>query len=117
VISPFLGDLSRRAWRYFAETAHPRTGLIPDRARASGTKSGEVANIAATGFGLTAIASAAERNWIPRAEATARIRRTLRFLEESMAHHHGFFHHFVRSDDGTRAGSVGTASASRRESR
>jgi len=102
VITPFLDDLSRRAWRYFDETAHPRTGLIPDRARASGAETGHVANIAATGFGLTAIAIAAERNWIPRAEATARIRRTLRFLQESMAHHHGFFHHFIRADDGSR---------------
>jgi len=102
VISPFLDDVSRRAWRYFSETAHPHTGLIPDRARASGSESGQIANIAATGFGLTAIAIAAERKWIPRTEATARIRRTLRFLEESMAHHHGFFYHFVRTDDGTR---------------
>ena len=78
------------------------TGLIPDRARASGAVHGEVANIAATGFGLTALAIAAERAWIPRAEAITRVRRTLRFLQESMAHHHGFFHHFIRTDDGTR---------------
>jgi hypothetical protein len=52
----FLEDLERRAFRFFWESAHADTGLIPDRARADGTKPGGMASVAAAGFGLTALA-------------------------------------------------------------
>jgi hypothetical protein len=42
----------------------------------------DVASTAATGFGLTAICIATERNWISRSEARERVRNTLRFFCE-----------------------------------
>ncbi|MFO1452192.1 MAG: glucoamylase family protein [Opitutaceae bacterium] len=101
-MSPFLQELSRRAWRYFDETTHPVTGLVADRARASGGEPSPIASIAATGFGLTALALAGPRGWLAPADAARRVRTTLRFLLEGVEHHHGFFYHFLRCDDGTR---------------
>ncbi|MDX6710980.1 MAG: hypothetical protein QOH96_1996, partial [Blastocatellia bacterium] len=55
----FLEDLSKRSFRFFWEQANPKTGLVPDRARTDGSALDEghrdVASIASTGFGLTAI--------------------------------------------------------------
>src|SRR5262245_28005087 len=66
----FLEDLSRRSFRYFVEQSDPKTGLTLDRARVDGSPYGEshrnVASIAATGFGLTALCIAAERGWMGR---------------------------------------------------
>ena len=55
----FLEDLERRSFQYFWAEADPQTGLVPDRARMDGSALDEghrnVASIAATGFGLTAL--------------------------------------------------------------
>lgn len=91
----FLEDLSRRAFRYFFDAAHPHTGLIPDRARADGSKPGEMASVAAMGFGLTALVIGAERGWESRAECRACAERVLRTLWRDAAHEHGFFYHFL----------------------
>ncbi|MEN9841428.1 MAG: hypothetical protein RL376_1228, partial [Verrucomicrobiota bacterium] len=91
----FLEDLSRRAFRYFFDTAHPHTGLIPDRARADATQPGAMASVAATGFGLTALAIGAERGWESRAECRACAERVLRTLWRDAAQEHGFFYHFL----------------------
>lgn len=91
----FLDDLSRRAFRYFFDTAHPHTGLIPDRARADASKPGDMASVAATGFGLTALVIGAERGWESRAECRACAERVLRTLWRDAAHEHGFFYHFL----------------------
>lgn len=91
----FLDDLSRRAFRYFFDTAHPHTGLIPDRAKADGSKPGDMASVAATGFGLTALVIGAERGWESRAECRACAERVLRTLWRDAAHEHGFFYHFL----------------------
>jgi len=102
----FLEDLSRRSFRFFWENADPATGLVRDRARADGTphdaKQREIASIAATGFGLTALCIAAERHWIKPTEARERARRALRFLAERMPQEHGWFYHFVRLGTGER---------------
>lgn len=110
----FLEDLSRRAFRYFFDTAHPHTGLIPDRARADGSKPGDMASVAATGFGLTALVIGAERGWESRAECRACAERVLRTLWRDAAHEHGFFYHFIDVRAGQRgwdceASSIDTA--------
>src|SRR3982751_3328258 len=69
----FLDDVQQRSFRYFWEQADPQTGLVPDRARMDGSPLDEshtnVASIAATGFGLTSLCIAANRNWIDRSQA------------------------------------------------
>src|SRR5574340_1287887 len=45
---------------------------------------------------------AAERGWLPRAEAVARARTTLHFFAERQEQYHGWFYHFVNLHTGAR---------------
>ncbi|HJU91870.1 MAG TPA: glucoamylase family protein [Pyrinomonadaceae bacterium] len=104
----FLEDLSRRSFRFFWERADPKTGLVSDRARASGApydenhRSRNIASSAATGFGLTALCIAAERGWVDRKAVRERVLITLRFYAERSPHERGFFYHFVDKETGER---------------
>jgi hypothetical protein len=102
----FLEDMSRRAFRYFREQADAATGLVRDRARTDGSPHDEthrdVASIAATGFGLTALCVAAERRWIAPREARERVRATLRFFATRATHEHGWFYHWMDAATGAR---------------
>ena len=102
----FLEDLQRRSFNYFWEQADPNTGLVPDRARTDGSSLDEnhrnVASIAATGFGLTALCIAAERGWIDRAQARERTRNTLRFFGTQAFQERGWFYHWLDAKTGER---------------
>jgi hypothetical protein len=101
-----LDELEARTFRFFWDTAHPVTGLVPDRWPAAPT----MASIAAVGFGLTACLVGAERGLVTRAQAAERVHTTLAFLvnapqgeaESGMAGHRGFFYHFLDMATGTR---------------
>jgi hypothetical protein len=103
----FLEDLSRRSFLYFTEQSDPGTGLVLDRARADGSQMDEnhryIASSASTGFGLTGYCIAAERGWLPRAEAAAGARRALEFFADKAAHERGWFYHWLDSRTGERA--------------
>lgn len=62
----------------------------------------DVASIAATGFGLTALCIAADRNWITRAQAVERTRNTLRFFESRAFQQRGWFYHWLDTKTGER---------------
>lgn len=102
----FIEDLERRSFQYFWEQADPNTGLVPDRARMDGAPLPEshrdVASIAATGFGLTALCIAAEREWITKQQARDRTRATLRFFAERAFQEHGWFYHWLDAKKGER---------------
>lgn len=98
-----LEEISRAAFRFFEEQAHPRTGLVRDRARADGSPSEGKASIAASGFALSAWAIATERGWVGRDQALARVRLMLHFLAAEAPRHHGFFYHFMEMESGARA--------------
>ena len=102
----FIEDLERRSFQYFWEQADPNTGLVPDRARMDRSPLDEnhrnVASIAATGFGLTALCIAAERQWITSEQARERARNTLRFLARKSLHEHGWFYHWMDAKTGER---------------
>jgi len=102
----FLEELSRRAFRYFWEQADPNTGLVLDRARADASAMDQthrdVASIAATGFGLTAVCIAAQRRWVDPREARDRARATLRFFAERAINFHGWFYHWMDARTGER---------------
>jgi hypothetical protein len=97
-----LEEIERTAFRYFWETGDPVTGLVKDRSRADGPDKRKVASIAATGFGLTALCIAEQRDFFPADEIRERVLTTLRFLAERMTHEHGFFFHFVDATTGER---------------
>ncbi|HKN82763.1 MAG TPA: glucoamylase family protein, partial [Pyrinomonadaceae bacterium] len=93
-------------FRYFWEQADPNTGLEPDRARMDGLTlpaiHQNVASIAATGFGLTALCIAADRNWVDQVQVRERARNTLRFFDARAFQQHGWFYHWMDAKTGER---------------
>jgi hypothetical protein len=102
----FLDDLQQRSFRYFWEQADPQTGLVPDRARMDGSSlppsHQNVASIAATGFGLTALCIAADKAWIDQTQARERTRNTLRFFDARAFQQRGWFYHWLDAKTGER---------------
>lgn len=102
----FLEDLQHRSFNYFWEQADPRTGLVADRARTDASLLDEnhrdVASVAATGFGLTALCIAAERSWISRSQARERTRGTVQFFANRAFQEHGWFYHWLDAKTGER---------------
>src|SRR5712692_11336988 len=101
-----LEDLEQRSFRYFWDEADPQTGLVPDRARMDGSPLDEnhrnVASIAATGFGLTALCIAAEHGWITENQARERAFNTLEFFANRAFEKHGWFYHWLDAKTGQR---------------
>ena len=104
-----LQKIERDTLQYFLNHADARTGLVRDSSRA-----GSPASIAATGFGLAALAIGADRGWITHDLARANILKTLIFIEFEAEQSHGFFYHFLDMRSGKRiwkseASSIDTA--------
>ena len=111
VLSPrsdnaFLDDIGHRAFLYFWEQADPHTGLVRDRSLTDGSippnTNRYAASIAATGFGLTALAIAADRHWMPEAELRVRARDTLHFFAYQAPGKNGFYYHWLDAQTGER---------------
>lgn len=102
----FLDDLGRRAFLYFWEQADPRTGLVRDRALTDGSippnTNRYAASIAATGFGLTAVAVADDHHWMKEDALQERARNTLRFFAYQAPQKNGFFYHWLDPSTGER---------------
>jgi hypothetical protein len=98
-----LEELERSAFEFFWNEADPHTGLIRDRANASGVDSRITASIAAVGFGLTALCIGHQRKYRSQIEITERVRKTLRFLAHDAPNVHGFLYHFVDIRNGNRS--------------
>src|SRR5947207_10787965 len=93
-----LDDVERRGFHYFWDLADPHTLLVPDRAPTPSFSS-----IAAVGFGLTAYGIGAERGFVTRQEAAARVLATLKsLLANGEATHNGFYFHFLDMHTGRR---------------
>jgi hypothetical protein len=97
-----LDEIERAAALFFWEQADPATGLVKDRSLADGNDTRDVASIASTGFGLTALCVAAHRGYLDSSKARERVRTTLRFLAGKMHENHGFYFHFVNMRSGDR---------------
>lgn len=100
----FLDTLQYKTFRFFLDEVNRENGLIPDR-----TQDWSASSIAAVGWGVTAWAIGAERNWIPRQEAVDLTLASLRFLissEQSEANdatgYMGFYYHFLNMKTGKR---------------
>ena len=97
-----LDEVEARACRYFYDMADPNTGLVRDRANSEEPYAPSVSSIAATGFGLSALAIGASRRRLDGVQAMNRVRTTLRFLCDHAAQERGFFYHFLDSATGQR---------------
>ena len=97
----FLDDLERRAFLFLWEHSSKKNGLTLDRARTSGDapKPEEshynVGSIASTGFALTGLCIAADRNWVKSDEAKQRARVTLEFFANRAFTKDGWFYHWI----------------------
>ena len=104
--SEFLHDLSRRTFRYFWDQSDPNTGLVLDRARCDGSsvhgRSLDVASTALTGFYLTALCIAADRQWKDISEIRNRVRQALRHLLFRQENVRGWYYHFTNRKTGVR---------------
>ena len=99
-----LERLERAIFCYFWEQVGEHTGLVKDRcnARKAATDTSNVASLAATGFGLTAICIGEKRGYVSRSEARQRVISTLEFLSTKLPHHRGFFYHWADINTGER---------------
>ena len=89
---------------FFWEQANPDTGLVKDRcnARTAISDKNTVASIAATGFGLTALCIAVQREFLSADEVRARVLTTLHSFWERLPNHRGFFYHWADINTGER---------------
>jgi hypothetical protein len=99
---PLLEDLEKANFRFFWEQANPETGLVRDRFNVRQPRKSDLASIAATGFGLTALCIGEKRKFISRMEGQRRVLNTLRFLWKVLPHHRGFFYHWANMNTGQR---------------
>ena len=98
-----LEELEGANFLYFLEQANPATGLVRDRANVRTPNNNDVvASIAATGFGLTALAIGQQRGYISLPEARDRALAALRFISRKLPSHRGFFYHFANLNTGER---------------
>lgn len=100
----FLDDLERRTVAWFTDFSDPNTGLTADRAPQA-----PFCSIAAVGFALTAYPIGAERGYLTRAQARARVRSTLEYFwrapqgpQPDATGFHGFFYHMLDLRTGKR---------------
>jgi beta-glucosidase len=104
----FLEDLQKRTFQYFWEHTNPKNGLTLDRVATDGTRrppghnSYNVASIAASGFALTSFCVAADRGWVPKAEAIERTRNALDIFANRAFHKDGWFYHWMDYETGER---------------
>ncbi len=104
-----LEKIERDTLKYFLRHSDPATGLVKDHSR-----QGSPASIAATGFGLAALAIGADRGWLTHDFAKSKLIKTLTALELKAEHKNGFFYHFLDMRTGKRvwkseASSIDTA--------
>lgn len=97
-----LEEIEHASFLYFWEQAHPETGLVRDRCNARAPDNKDLGNIAATGFGLTAICIGEQRGYISYAQGRDRVVKTLRFLWKKLPSHRGFFYHWTNINTGAR---------------
>lgn len=98
-------DIERRTFEYFWNTADPVSGLAPDHWPSDGPSS-----IAAVGFALTADVIGADRGYVSRHAAAARVLQVLTFLlsrpqgpgPKGFSGYHGLFYHFLDIHTGLR---------------
>jgi len=90
-----LDKVQRQTFRYFWEGAEPVSGMARER-----TSSGATVTTGGTGFGVMAMTVAAERGFVTRSEACARVQRIVTFLSERATAYHGAFSHWIDGQTG-----------------
>jgi len=100
----FLDEIQQAIFLFFWEQSSTTTGLVKDRALATGNDTRTMASIAATGFGLTALCIGHRRGYGDAAQIQTRVTNTLTFLLSQLTNVNGFFYHFIDMNSGARVG-------------
>lgn len=93
--SALLTVIQQQTFKYFWDFGHPTSGMARERAT-----SGDVVTTGGTGFGIMAILTGIERNFISRSEGLARITKIVAFLTNNVQHYHGAFSHWINGSTG-----------------
>lgn len=101
-VDALLEEIEERGSHFFYDQAGKRTGQVRDHAPVEGAPKNDVASIASTGFGLTALCIAHKRGYLPAGACEERVEKTLRFLVEECPHVHGFLYHFINTETAAR---------------
>src|SRR5690554_5445228 len=91
--------VQKQSFRYFWDFAHPVSGLARERNNESFHTSSDVVTIGGSGFGVMAIIVAADRKWIPREEAVARLNQIVDFLRTADSYY-GMWAHWLNGSTG-----------------
>ncbi|MBN2375173.1 MAG: beta-glucosidase [Sedimentisphaerales bacterium] len=90
-----LSSVQEATLRYFWEYGHPVSGLARERL---GSK--DTCTSGGSGFGMMAIMVGVERGFIERADAAARLLRTVRFLQDKAQRYYGVWSHWLNGRTG-----------------
>lgn len=87
--------VQKQTFKYFWDFGHPVSGMARER-----SSSGNTVTTGGTGFGVMAIIVAAERGFVSRQEAIARIQKMVDFLKNKCTSYHGAFAHWINGETG-----------------
>ncbi|HLP74012.1 MAG TPA: glucoamylase family protein [Bacteroidales bacterium] len=88
--------VQHRTFRYFWDYAHPVSGMARER-----IGSGDMVTTGGSGFGVMAILTGIERNFISRQQGFERLRKMVEFLgKPSTSRFHGAFPHWMNGSTG-----------------
>ena len=94
-----LDLVQRQTFLFFWDGAQPASGLARDRTGRLTDPADDVVATGGSGFGVMALIVACERGWVTRAEAHARLSKSLDCLERATCYH-GLYPHFMHGDTG-----------------
>ncbi len=90
-----LTSVQEATFRYFWDWGHPVSGMARERAR-----SRNACATGGTGFGVMAIMVGAERGFVSRRDAAARLLHIVRFLQTKATRYHGAWSHWINGRTG-----------------
>jgi hypothetical protein len=94
-----LEAVQRQTFDFFWDGAHPVSGLAADRRTTLAKPVDDLVATGGSGFGIMSVIVAAERGWVPRAQAVQRISNMLDLLTRATCYH-GVFPHFMNGRTG-----------------
>ena len=90
-----LDLVQQKTFSYFWDFGHPASGLARER-----NTSGDVVTTGGSGFGVMAIVTAINRNFISRTDGVSRLQKIVGFLKNKAQTFHGAFPHWLNGSTG-----------------
>jgi hypothetical protein len=87
--------VQQQTFKYFWDFAHPVSGLARER-----NSSGETVTTGGSGFGIMALITGVNRNFITRSQGLARMQTMVTFLKTTAQKFHGAFPHWMNGTTG-----------------